>query len=379
MAQRLRTDWTLFFTVIAMVGFGLVMVYSASSVTAELKGFRSEYYLLRQAGWAVAAFVALMLFKRLDYKMFQTPAWAFAPLGVVLVLLVAVYFTDPRTHRWLRLGPVQFQPSELAKPALIIFLAYFVTRRLGVINHRSTILPAALALAVLAGAVVAGDLGTALVPVITAATVFFVAGMDKRYFLAAGAALTLLVAVGIAMKPYRLSRLIGYLDPDYQYISIVDPQGHLKKYAASSLTTRDPGYQAKQSRIAVGAGGVAGLGLMHGVQKITYLPESHTDFIFAVVGEELGLIGTGALLCGFLVILWRGLGLFWTAPDDFGRYIALAATVSIIVQVLINLIVVLDMAPTKGITLPMISYGGSSLLCTLVLLGMMMSVSDRSA
>jgi cell division protein FtsW len=144
------------------------------------------------------------------------------------------------------------------------------------------------------------------------------------------------------------------------------------------VTTRDAGYQAHQSRIAVGSGGAVGLGLRQGRQKLFYLPEAHTDFIYAVVGEELGLFGCTAVLAGFLIILWRGLQVCWVAHDDFGRYLALGLTSSIVIQALINISVVLDMGPTKGIPLPMISAGGSSLLSTLICLGMLLSVSEHA-
>ncbi len=157
-----------------------------------------------------------------------------------------------------------------------------------------------------------------------------------------------------------------------------DKTGRVKKYMTEAATIRDAGYQARQSKIAIGSGGVTGLGLMQGRQKIMYLPEAHTDFIYAVIGEELGLFGCTAVLAGFLIILWRGLQLCWLAPDDFGRYLALGITSSIVVQALINISVVLDMGPTKGIPLPMISAGGSSLLSTLMCLGILLSVSEHS-
>ena len=379
MAQRLRTDWPLFLTVVVLVCLGLVMIYSASSMVATLKFNRpSHYFLLRQAGWAVTSFFALMYFKRKDYRTLKSPVWAFGSLSVVLFMLVVVYFTDTSTHRWLRLGPLSIQPSEFAKPALTVFLAWFVSWRLAVINAKNTLMPAALALWVVAGTVVVADLGTAIVLVATAATVFFVAGLEMRYF-GFAAALCVLLAVGaVLMKPYRLNRVIAYADPAYKYLSLVDPHGKLKAYAESSLSTRDAGYQARQSKIAVGSGGVLGLGLMQGKQKLLYLPEAHTDFIYAVIGEELGLWGCSAVLFGFLVVLWRGYRLFWVAPDDFGRYLALAITTSIVVQALINMSVVLDLGPTKGIPLPMISHGGSSLLSTLMSLGVLLSVSEHS-
>jgi cell division protein FtsW len=380
-AQQLKSDWLLFGTVVAMVGAGLVMIYSASSVTAQLNPHinSSFYYAYHQLIWAAVSFVALMFFKRRDYRMLQSPGWAFGSLGVVLFLQLLVFFLDSKTHRWFRLqGVGTLQPSEFAKPVLIIFFAYFVTQKREAINTRRTIVAASLALAVLAATVGLGDLGTAIVLIVPAAVVFYVAGLERKFVLAA-LAVGALIAVGfVASKPYRMARIVGFFDPEYKYIDIVDPDGRIKKYVSQSLTTRDAGYQVRQSKIAIGSGGPLGLGLMQGKQKILYLPEAHTDFIYAVVGEELGLWGCGAILLGFLVILWRGFQLYWVANDDFGRYLALGVTSSIVIQALINMSVVLGMGPTKGIPLPMISAGGSSLMSTLICLGMLLSVSEHS-
>jgi cell division protein FtsW len=378
MAQRLRTDWILFFTIVALVTFGLVIVMSASSVMAEIRYKATWYFVVRQAAWALVAFFALMQFKKLNYRKLNNPVWAFAPLGLVLIMLIVVYFADPRRHRWLSAGSISLQPSEFAKPALVIFLAWFISMRLRAINDRHTLMPALLLLGVLGATVVIADLGTAVVLVATAVVLFYVAGLDRRYLLVAGAGALFVVLLAIALKPYRLARIIGFVDPQFRIVDMLDKSGKLKAYVQSSLATRDPGYQAKQSRIAVGSGGLMGVGLMEGKQKLLYLPEAHTDFIYAVVGEELGLWGAGGVLLGFFVLLWRGLRLFWLAPDDFGRYIALGVTVSVVVQALINMSVVLDIGPTKGIPLPMISYGGSSLLGTLTSLGLLLSVSEQA-
>lgn len=378
MAQRLRTDWTLFYTVTTMVFFGLVLVYSASWMKAEFANRQSWFFVGKQAAFATAGFVLLMLLKRMDYRKLRSPFWAFAPLGVVLGTLVLVYFLDRSAHRWLRLPAFQLQPSEFAKPALAIFLAWFVTRRLGDINGRHTIGPATLALGILGSVVLAGDLGTAVVLVATAAAVFFVAGIRWRYIVAASMAGVLAISIGIAMKPYRLSRVIDYLDKDHAILNRLDPNGTVLRYVSGSMSTRDPGYQSRQSLIAVGSGGVLGLGLMQGRQKMFYVPEAHTDYIYSVIGEELGLWGSTGVLAGFLIILWRGARLFFIAPDDFGRYLALGLTVGIVIQALMNISVVLNLGPTKGIPLPMISYGGSSLLSTLISVGLLLSISERS-
>src|SRR6202166_3356264 len=237
---RLRTDWILFLTILAMVGFGLVMLYSASSAVAELRYHVEPYhFVVRQLGWAIASFLVLMHFKRMDYRRMNTPAWAFSGLGIVLALLVVVYFADPRAHRWFRLaGLGSFQPSEFAKPALILFLAYFVARRAHIINDRRTIRQALVAVLMLAFMVVVADLGTALVPVITAVIVFWIAGLERKYMLRVGMIAAALVVVAIASRGYRLGRIIAYFDPDYSKIEMIDPGGRLKAYMQRSTTVR---------------------------------------------------------------------------------------------------------------------------------------------
>lgn len=378
MAQRLRTDWILFVTIVVMVAVGLVVMYSASSMIAQVKFHSNTYFLMRQLFWAVAAFAALMYFKRRDYRTLKNPTWAFASLGIVLMLLVAVYFLDTRAHRWIRLAGLSLQPSEFAKPALAVFLAYFVALRSRSINSKHTLLPAALAVVMLTFAVVVADLGTAVVLVAMAVVVFFVAGLERRYIAILGAAAVLCAALAVAVKPYRLGRVLAYVDPDEKILEKLDRDGKFRKYMQRATAVRDPGYQVRQSKLAVGAGGVLGVGLMQGKQKMLYLPEAHSDFIYAVIGEELGLWGALAVLAGFLVILWRGLRLFFRVPDEFGRYLALGVTAAVVIQALINISVVLDLAPTKGIPLPMISSGGSSLLSTLASLGMLLSISEHA-
>ncbi|MGE5647999.1 MAG: putative lipid II flippase FtsW [Acidobacteriota bacterium] len=378
MAQRVKTDWVLFWVVVATVCFGLVMVYSASSVIALQKFGSSFYYLKRQLIWGVLGFIVMMALKRMDYRKLNSASWAFASIMAVLPLLVLVYFMDGRAHRWLRLGPVGIQPSEFAKPALILFLAYFIADRAKKINNRRTLLGAFLTVGLLAVCVVVADLGTAAVLVITAAVVFYVAGLDKKYIRIAIALGVLGVMGAIAAKPYRLVRVFGFFDPDYSTLDRFAWGQKVKVYLQQSSYNRDPGYHVRQSKIAVGSGGIAGLGLMQGKQKLLYLPEAHTDFIYAVVGEELGLIGSAGVLALFMVLLWRGLQLVRAAPDEFGRYLALGVTSMVVVQALMNMSVVLALGPTKGIPLPMISYGGSSLLSTLASMGMLLSVSEQS-
>jgi len=379
MAQKLKTDWILFLAVLTMVCFGLVMVYSSSSIVAELKyHWSSTHFFVRQMGWAVFSFLVLLYCMKRDYRRWNNPKYAFAALGVVVLLLLVVYLTDSGSHRWLRAGPLSLQPSELAKPALALFLAYFLCRRLGAVNDRSTLGPIAISISAMALFVAMADLGTAVVLVITTFVVIFVAGVDLRYLAVCGVLGVLLCLGFIAMKPYRLSRLIDFMDKDHKILNELDPGGRVLAYAHKTASTSDPGYQQLQARIALGSGGLLGAGLMESKQKMLYLPEAHTDFIYAVVGEETGFLGAAALLFGFVIVLWRGLRVALRANDNFGRYLALSVTVCVVVQALINMSVVLDLIPNKGIPLPFISNGGSSLLSTLLLMGMLLSVSENT-
>ncbi|SRR5579884_1085562 len=380
MAQRLKTDWILFLTVIALVCFGLVMVYSASSMIAELKyHLSSTFFLLRQLGWAVVSVFLLLYCMKRDYRRWNDPRFAFAGLGVVLLLLVAVYFLDSGSHRWLKAGPFSLQPSELAKPALALFLAFFLCRRLGAVNDRHTLGPLAIVIAFVALAVAIADLGTAVVLVLTSIAVIYVAGVELRYLVACAILAVILAAGAIAAKPYRLARVLEFVDKDHKLLAKIDPHGWLLEHSRQTGSTSDPGYQQRQAKIAIGSGGVLGAGLMQSKQKMLYLPEAQNDFIYAIVGEETGLFGSVLLLAAFLVLLWRGMRTYVRATDNFGRYLALSVTVCLVVQALINVSVVLGLLPNKGIPLPFISYGGSSLLSTLLLMGMLLSVSEHAA
>jgi cell division protein FtsW len=377
MAQRLKTDRILFITVVLTVLFGALMVYSASSVVAESRYGSSYYFAIREIVWLVLAIPLMLFFKNLHYRKMQTPEVAFTAMAFIMVLLVVVYFTGVQ-HRWIRLPKFEIQPSEFAKPALIVFLAYFIALRSHALNSRYTLVPAILAVGMLTFAVVVADLGTAIVLVLTAAIVFFVAGLEMRYIWFAGFVI-LLVAIGaVWQRPYRLGRIVRFVDPTFKYVDKIDKHGWIRAQMKKSATTQDTNYQAEQAKIAVGSGGPVGVGLMQGRQKLFYLPEAHTDTIYAVIGEEWGLFGTVGVLLGFLVILWRGIRATVLIHDEFGRYLALGITTMLVVQAFFNISVVLGIFPTKGFPLPMISYGGSSLLVTLALLGMLMNVSENA-
>jgi cell division protein FtsW len=246
------------------------------------------------------------------------------------------------------------------------------------INSKHTLMPAALAVGFVGVGVVIADLGTAVVLMFTAATIFYVAGLEFRYFVIAGLIATCGFAYTVYQKPYRLRRMVEFIDRDYKIINKFDKKGVIKARLEKTYTTKDTNYQSEQAKIAVGVGGVLGQGITKGRQKLLYLPEAHTDEIYAVVGEELGLLGCAGVVLVFIVILWRGIRATILIPDDFGRYLALGVTTMIVVQAFINMTVVLGLAPTKGIPLPMISYGGSSLVSTMASLGLLLNISEHA-
>jgi len=380
MPQQAKTDKTLFATTVGLVFFGLVMVYSASSVMAmqDPRYHSSTYFVVRHAIYLIPGLALMMAMKRTRYPRLQTPAVAFATIGIAVMLLILVYFLGARQHRWLRMGFISIQPAEIVKPAMVLFLAYFVAHRARAINNRYTLWPAVMTVGLVIVLVGVPDLGTAVVLGVTAAVVFFVAGLQWRF---CGFLLGIAVLVGmfaVVSKPYRLARIVHYFDPEYKVTNRFDTNGRIKGYLRDS-PVHDTNYQGTQSQIAVGAGGPAGLGLMEGRQKLLYLPEAHTDFIYAVICEELGLLGSLGVLGAFVVILWRGLRASMRAEDDFGKYLALGVTTMVVIQAFMNMAVVLAMVPTKGIPLPMLSFGGNSLVATLVLMGMLMNVSENTA
>lgn len=351
------------FTVTTVLVFiGLVMIFSASAVMAKER-FGSAYeFLLKQLVWAVAGLVAMIIAMKVDYKRLQHPALVFTSLGVTTLLLISVFFLDRAhgTHRWFHLGLVSLQPSEMAKPALILFLAWFLHDKIEAIDDwRNTIIPAIVPTAVFLGLIVfQPDLGTAIACAGITACILFVAGIRFRYFGYALVAAIVPLYFLIFHVSYRRDRILAFLNP------YADPKGF--------------GFHIIQSLIAVATGGVTGLGLMEGKQKLFYLPEPHTDFIFAVTAEELGLMGAIAVVALFGIFLWRGTRAALRTQDNFGRFLAVGITAMIVLQAFINISVVLGLMPTKGIPLPFVSYGGSSLFVTLMCVGVLLNITKQA-
>jgi cell division protein FtsW len=361
MPVRFHSDRALFVLTLALVVFGLAMVFSASGIVAQESGRWPYSFLARQFAAAALGAAALLVLIRVDYHSYRHQALVLLVTSLVICLLLAALFLDPvrGTHRFLRWGPFSFQPSEPAKLIAILFLAWFLdARRDRVRDLARGIVPACVLIALLLALVVAGrDLGSAVVLGFVAASMLFVAGLPLRYFGMALAAAPVAFYFLIYRVPYRWERILVFFDPER------DPY--------------DKGFQIIQSLIAVGSGGPAGAGFMQSEQKLFYLPAPHTDFIFAVVSEEFGLMGATLLLAAFTVFLWRGLRASLAAPDAFGRLLALGITVMIVGQALINMSVVVKLLPTKGLPLPFISYGGTSLLFSLVAVGVLLNITQH--
>ena len=378
MAAYKRTDWTLFTTIMVLLLFGLVMVYSASSVRAELQYGTSFYFLSRQLVFAIVGLIGMGILMRIDYRRLAKPGLMFTLLGGTVAMLAITLAVDSQ-HRWIRTPLGTMQPSEFAKPVLALFLAYLMVQRQGTdVNSRQRLVPVLFIVGLIVTLVVFGDFGTAAVIVISSIVVLFVAGLKVRTLLLLLLPVFLAAGVFIAAKPYRLARMIETVDPKHELLVKLPFGDKVEAYLQKGMGGRNTTHHRVQARIAVGSGGILGLGLMQSRQKLFFLPEPFSDYIFSVIGEELGLWGCSAVLIGFVVLLWRGLRLFWLASDDFGRYLALGITVSIVVQAFINMAVALDMVPPKGFPLPLISQGGTSLVATLLGLGLLLSVSEHA-
>lgn len=365
MANRLRTDWMMFAIAAGLALFGAMMVYSASAMIAvrETAGASQFTYFYKQLGFTLAGLIVMFTASRVDYLRLNQPIAVYALFALTIVMLVAV-FAFPEINgarRWIRMGPFSIQPSEIAKIALPVFLAYFLTRnqdRVGEI--KSTVIPCLGALILMGGLIfIEPDLGTTIVLCAIFASVYFAAGAKLLHIATVAAAMVVMALAAVLMAPWRVERLMAFLDP----------------FAHSD----DAGYQVVQSLYAIGSGGIFGEGFAKGQQKLFYLPYPYSDFIFSVVGEELGLVGTLAVVIAFGLLLWRGARAAVKSPDRFGMLLGVGLITGIIVQALFNISVVTSLLPAKGIPLPFISYGGSSVLVTMAAVGILLNISRQGA
>lgn len=352
-------DVHLLFAVLFLVGIGIVMVYSASSAVA-LKRYGSDFYFLKkQALFSLLGIVALVVCSHVPYRVYRVLTYPLLLLALVLLIAVLVTglgITAGGSTRWLRLGPLSFQPAEAARLALIVYLAYSLSKKQEGLRTLSIgFVPHLLMLALFAvPLLMQPDFGSVVILGVLAWLMMFVAGVPLRYLL--GALLALLPAAYFLMitATYRIKRLLSFLDP-WQY-----PQGE--------------GYQIIHSLMAFGTGGMWGAGIGNGYQKLFYLPEPHTDFIFAVIGEELGFWGVMFILGLYTLVIWRGIRIACRCQESFGMLMATGITAAVGLQVSINIGVALGMLPTKGLTLPFLSYGGTSLLLNMACIGMLMNI-----
>jgi cell division protein FtsW len=367
MARKLASDRVLFAAVVLLIGAGLLMIYSASAMQIYLPAAgapaKQYHFVLKQAIAVLLGAGITFGAMSIDYRRLDDPRLIGGALFVLTAALVFVLFRAPinGTRRWIDLKFMSVQPSEFAKVGLVVALAALLSRRERELDHpMRTLLPAAALVALLSGLVLLQpDFGTAISYFVVAGAMLFFAGLPFRWF--AGAALLVVPTLSayVWSAPYRRDRILAFLHPE------ADPLGK--------------GFQAIQSLIAVGTGGVTGLGLGHGKQKLFFLPYPYTDFIYAIVGEELGLLGCAAILALFGIVFARGIRAASNAPDSFGRLLGIGLSVMIVVQALVNVSVVLALLPTKGIPLPFMSYGGSALWADLLAVGILLNLSQHSA
>ena len=361
--QTAAYDLKLLFPVLFLVGIGIVMIYSASSALA-LKKYKTDYYFLAKQGiFSVIGIVALVFCRHFPYRFYRSLVYPI--LILAWCLLLAVLFTGfghsaGGALRWLRFGSFSFQPSEFARFALIIYLAYSMTKKEGQLKAFSVgFLPHVLILGIFTALIMLQpDFGSAVMLAAITWIMLFLGGVRWWHL---GSTLLVLLPIGYFVMinaSYRFARLMSFMDP-WQYPT-------------------DAGYQVIHSLMAFGTGGLWGTGIGKGYQKLFYLPEPHTDFIFSVIGEELGLIGVIAIMGLYVLIFWRGLTIARTTPDTFGMFVAAGLTISMALQVCVNMAVTLGLLPTKGLSLPFLSYGGTSLLLNMAAMGILMNIGATS-
>jgi cell division protein FtsW len=365
MSRKLTYDSWLFGAAMIIVVLGIVMIYSASAIIATQRfGPENSYHFMtRQLVWLFAGGALMMLLMHVDLALMQDRRVQYVAMALIGLALVVALFEAPinGTHRWIVTPWFNVQPSEFAKPILIVFAATFLARREDRINElTTTLLPLATVLCLFAGLILLGrDFGTAAMVLLVGFGMIFVAGVSWRLIALVSIPLVpAIIALGFSAA-YRRDRLFSFLNPE------ADPLGK--------------GFQALQSLIALGTGGMRGLGIGNGRQKLFFLPEPHTDFIFSIVGEELGFAGAFLLIAAFGFLVWRGFQIARYSNDRFAFYAALGLTLMIALQALINISVALCLLPTKGIALPLVSYGGSSLIASLVAIGILLNLSQQAS
>ncbi len=353
-------DKTLFFSILILMALGLIMVYSSSAILASEQYQNTFHFFINQSIVAGIGLVLIFLMLPVRKQFYNNAYFVYGLLFLSLILLVLCLLMPAlaKTNRWVQFFGIRFQPSELAKISLILFFAHYFDRKKEKMNDFQTLLfPLIILILFILLIIKEPDYGTALLVFLICLIMLFIGGVNLKYFMVLGIPSLGLFAFYLFQASYRLDRILAFLSP------AKDPQG--------------TGFQIIQSKLAVGAGGLFGVSFGGSTQKLFFLPCSHTDYIYAIVGEELGLIGTVAILFLFLVFLWRGLVISKSAPNFFSQILAAGLTLAIFAQALLNISIVLGLGPPTGIPLPLISYGRSSLLCTLFGIGILLNISQR--
>jgi cell division protein FtsW len=360
MAKKIRIDWFLFAIAASLALFGVIMVYSASAMIALKESDNQFAYVNKQLVFTVIGLIVMYLTSKVHYRWYQKTWFVWGLFTLTAVLLAATFGFNPinGARRWVRFAGFSFQPSELAKVALPITLAwYFVKREQFVGDLKKGVLPALAIFGVFVALILAEkDLGTVIVLSAVFVIVYFAAGARWIHIGSVAAGLVALGGVMLLISPYRMARLMAFMNP--------------------AENADGAGYQVMQGLYAIGSGGIIGEGFAKGQQKLFYLPYPYSDFIFAVVGEELGLFGTLAVVIAFGLLLWRGTRAALMAPDRFGMLLGMGIITGLITQALFNISVVVSIVPAKGIPLPFISYGGSSIVITLFAIGILLNLSQ---
>jgi cell division protein FtsW len=363
MPRKVSPDYWLFLVVLALLGLGVVMVYSASAILATDRFGDAYFFLRKQLFWAALGLAVMWGVMAVDYRRWRplvSPLLVLAFVLLVLVLIPPFGQSINGTRRWLRWGPISVQPTELAKLVLVVYLADFLARRQAVIGHlwRGVLPPLLVTGSVAALVLLQPDLGSAVAIVGVVLCMLFVAGARLAHLGLIGSLAVPVAVLAVFTASYRLRRVLTFLDP------WADPRG--------------AGFQIIQSYLALGGGGLLGRGLGESKQKLFYLPEPHTDFIFAILGEELGFVGAVCTVALFGLLLWRGIRVGLRVADPFGALLAFGVTALLATQAAVNLGVVVGLLPTKGLPLPFVSSGGSSLLVAMAGVGLLLNVSQRA-
>ena len=366
MGRTLKSDRVLFLAVLGLVCVSAVMVCSASAAAALERNWDLTRFLFKQVTWVAVGFLLLGGAMRVNYRSYRQPFVIWTALAMIVVALLLVLLVAPTingSRRWFGIGGIGVQPSEFAKLAVVLFIADLLARRMARVNEPSAvILPVGIVLGGIVGLILLQpDLGTPVFLVLVSAMMIFSAGLGYRYVVGVAVVVLPMLVALITLSHRRaelMERVMAWWDP-----------------------WRDPlggGFQVIQSFIAVGSGGLTGRGFMQGQQKIGFLPESQTDFIFAVIAEEFGLVGATLVLVLFLIIAWRGYQVALTMPEEYGAFLALGLTALVVVQGLFNVSVVLGILPNKGLPLPFVSAGGSSMLVSMLAMGMLLNLSQHT-